>query len=152
MRGLSPDHTLVLVNGIRRHRSSLVHTFAFGEPAGATGVAIAGGAAGHISRDQRRAIRRGRDGFDLRPEVVAGRQVEAHRAPAPPAIVAVALPQRLQRPQLLLLAPVQADLLAEPVLSAVGGELVECDVDLEHVIASVLAGLAGAVSPAAAMT
>ncbi len=38
MRGLSPDHTLVLVNGIRRHRSSLVHTFAFGEPAGATGV------------------------------------------------------------------------------------------------------------------
>ena len=38
MRGLSPDHTLVLVNGIRRHRSALVHTFAFGEPAGATGV------------------------------------------------------------------------------------------------------------------
>ena len=38
MRGLSPDHTLVLVNGVRRHRSSLVHTFAFGEPAGATGV------------------------------------------------------------------------------------------------------------------
>jgi len=38
MRGLSPDHTLVLVNGVRRHRSALVHTFAFGEPAGATGV------------------------------------------------------------------------------------------------------------------
>src|SRR5687768_7663271 len=38
MRGLSPDHTLVLVNGLRRHRSALVHTFAFGEPAGATGV------------------------------------------------------------------------------------------------------------------
>src|SRR6476469_9505276 len=38
MRGLSPDHTLVLVNGIRRHRSSLVPTFAFGETAGATGV------------------------------------------------------------------------------------------------------------------
>jgi iron complex outermembrane receptor protein len=28
----------VLVNGVRRHRSALVHTFAFGEPAGATGV------------------------------------------------------------------------------------------------------------------
>jgi iron complex outermembrane receptor protein len=38
MRGLSPDHTLVLVNGVRQHRTALVHTFAFGEPAGATGV------------------------------------------------------------------------------------------------------------------
>jgi len=38
MRGLSPDHTLVLVNGLRRHRSALVHTFAFGMPAGSTGV------------------------------------------------------------------------------------------------------------------
>ena len=38
MRGLSPDHTLVLVNGVRRHRSALVHTFAFGMPAGSTGV------------------------------------------------------------------------------------------------------------------
>lgn len=38
MRGLSPDHTLVLVNGVRRHRTALVHTFAFGMPAGATGV------------------------------------------------------------------------------------------------------------------
>lgn len=38
MRGLSPDHTLVLVNGIRRHRTALVHTFAFGMPSGSTGV------------------------------------------------------------------------------------------------------------------
>lgn len=38
MRGLSPDHTLVLVNGVRRHRTALVHTFAYGEPAGASGV------------------------------------------------------------------------------------------------------------------
>ena len=38
MRGLSPDHTLVLVNGLRRHRTALVHTFAFGGPAGSTGV------------------------------------------------------------------------------------------------------------------
>jgi len=38
MRGLSPDHTLVLVNGVRRHRTALVHTFAFGMPAGSTGT------------------------------------------------------------------------------------------------------------------
>jgi len=38
MRGLSPDHTLVLVNGVRQHRTALVHTFAFGMPAGSTGV------------------------------------------------------------------------------------------------------------------
>lgn len=38
MRGLSPDHTVVLVNGVRRHRTALVHTFAFGMPAGSTGV------------------------------------------------------------------------------------------------------------------
>ena len=38
MRGLSPDHSLVLVNGVRRHRTALVHTFAFGMPAGSTGV------------------------------------------------------------------------------------------------------------------
>ena len=38
MRGLSPDHTLVLVNGVRRHRTALVHTFAYGMPAGSTGV------------------------------------------------------------------------------------------------------------------
>lgn len=38
MRGLSPDHTVVLVNGVRRHRTALVHVFAFGMPAGSTGV------------------------------------------------------------------------------------------------------------------
>ena len=38
MRGLSPDHTLVLVNGVRRHRTALVHTFAQGMPAGSNGV------------------------------------------------------------------------------------------------------------------
>jgi iron complex outermembrane receptor protein len=38
MRGLSPDHTLVLVNGLRRHRTALVHTFAFGMAPGSTGT------------------------------------------------------------------------------------------------------------------
>ena len=38
LRGLSPDHTLVLVNGLRRHRTSLVHIFAYGMGAGSSGV------------------------------------------------------------------------------------------------------------------
>jgi len=38
MRGMSPDHTLVLLNGVRYHRTALIHTFAFGMAAGSTGV------------------------------------------------------------------------------------------------------------------
>ncbi len=38
LRGLSPDHTLVLVNGVRRHRIANVHIFAYGMAAGSTGV------------------------------------------------------------------------------------------------------------------
>jgi iron complex outermembrane receptor protein len=38
LRGLSPDHTLVLVNGKRRHRSALVHIFGAGMGAGSSGV------------------------------------------------------------------------------------------------------------------
>ena len=38
LRGLSPDHTLVLVNGMRRHQTALVNTFAYGMPAGSSGV------------------------------------------------------------------------------------------------------------------
>src|SRR6266850_930518 len=38
MRGLSPDHTLVLVNGWRRHQTALVNTFAYGTGAGSSGV------------------------------------------------------------------------------------------------------------------
>jgi iron complex outermembrane receptor protein len=38
LRGLSPDHTLVLVNGLRRHRTALVHIFAYGMAAGSSGV------------------------------------------------------------------------------------------------------------------
>ena len=38
LRGLSPDHTLVLVNGWRRHTSALVNNFAYGMGAGSSGV------------------------------------------------------------------------------------------------------------------
>ena len=38
LRGLSPDQTLVLVNGWRRHQTAVVNTFAYGTPAGSSGV------------------------------------------------------------------------------------------------------------------
>lgn len=38
LRGLSPDHTLVLVNGWRRHQTALLNTFPYGSPAGSSGV------------------------------------------------------------------------------------------------------------------
>jgi iron complex outermembrane receptor protein len=38
LRGLSPDHTLVLVNGMRRHPTAVVNTFAYGTAAGSSGV------------------------------------------------------------------------------------------------------------------
>ncbi|MEO8634104.1 MAG: TonB-dependent receptor [Gemmatimonadales bacterium] len=47
LRGLSPDHTLVLVNGWRRHQTALLNTFPVGSAAGSSGVdlnAIPGGA------------------------------------------------------------------------------------------------------------
>src|SRR5436309_3470609 len=51
LRGLSPDQTLVLVNGLRRHQTALVNTFAYGMPAGSSGVdlnAIPSSAIDHI--------------------------------------------------------------------------------------------------------
>src|SRR6058998_1801349 len=38
LRGLSPDQTLVLINGWRRHQMALVNTFAYGTGAGSSGV------------------------------------------------------------------------------------------------------------------
>jgi iron complex outermembrane receptor protein len=38
LRGLSPDHTLVLLNGWRRHQTAVVNTFAYGTSAGSSGV------------------------------------------------------------------------------------------------------------------
>ncbi len=49
-RGLSPDHTLVLVNGQRRHRTALVHIFAAGMAAGSTGVDLNALPSGAIDR------------------------------------------------------------------------------------------------------
>ncbi|MGH2667733.1 MAG: TonB-dependent receptor, partial [bacterium] len=51
LRGLSPDHTLVLVNGWRRHQTAVVNTFAYGTGAGSSGVdmnAIPSGAVDRI--------------------------------------------------------------------------------------------------------
>lgn len=38
LRGLSPDHTLVLLNGWRRHQTALVHIFPYGTGGGSSGV------------------------------------------------------------------------------------------------------------------
>ena len=38
MRGLNPDHSLVLLNGIRRHRTALVHIYNAGMGAGGSGI------------------------------------------------------------------------------------------------------------------
>jgi iron complex outermembrane receptor protein len=38
LRGLSPDQTLVLVNGWRQHQTAVVNTFNYGMPAGSSGV------------------------------------------------------------------------------------------------------------------
>ena len=51
MRGLSPDHTLVLINGKRRHRTALIHYYGAGQGAGSSGVdmnAIPAGAIGQL--------------------------------------------------------------------------------------------------------
>jgi len=51
LRGLSPDHTLVLLNGWRRHQMAVLNTFAYGMGAGSSGVdlnAIPGGAVDRI--------------------------------------------------------------------------------------------------------
>ena len=51
LRGLSPDHSLVLVNGWRRHQMAVLNTFAYGMGAGSSGVdlnALPGGAVDRI--------------------------------------------------------------------------------------------------------
>ena len=51
MRGLSPDHTLVLLNGKRRHHTALIHYYGAGQGAGSSGVdmnAIPSGAIGRL--------------------------------------------------------------------------------------------------------
>lgn len=50
LRGLSPDHTLVLVNGWRRHQTALVNNFTYGMGAGSSGVDLNAIPAGAIDR------------------------------------------------------------------------------------------------------
>jgi iron complex outermembrane receptor protein len=50
LRGLSPDHTLVLVNGWRRHQTALLNTFPVGSAAGSSGVDLNAIPAGAIDR------------------------------------------------------------------------------------------------------
>jgi len=50
LRGLSPDHTLVLVNGWRRHTTAVLNTFAYGMGAGSTGVDMNAIPAGAVER------------------------------------------------------------------------------------------------------
>jgi iron complex outermembrane receptor protein len=50
MRGLSPDHTLVLLNGKRRHHTALTHYYGAGQGAGSSGVDMNAIPAGAIDR------------------------------------------------------------------------------------------------------
>ncbi len=50
LRGLSPDQSLVLINGWRRHQMALVNTFAYGMAAGSSGVDLNAIPAGMIDR------------------------------------------------------------------------------------------------------
>ncbi|MEP6745324.1 MAG: TonB-dependent receptor, partial [Gemmatimonadota bacterium] len=50
LRGLSPDHSLVLLNGWRRHQTALVNNFAYGMPAGSSGVDLNALPSGAIER------------------------------------------------------------------------------------------------------
>ncbi len=50
LRGLSPDHTLVLLDGFRVHQMAVVNTFAYGMAAGSSGVDMNAIPAGAIER------------------------------------------------------------------------------------------------------
>src|SRR5882672_2196704 len=50
LRGLSPDHTLVLVNGWRRHQMAVMNTFAYGMGAGSSGVDLNALPSGAVDR------------------------------------------------------------------------------------------------------
>ena len=50
LRGLSPDHTLVLLNGLRRHQTAVVNTFAYGTGAGSSGVDLNAIPSGAVDR------------------------------------------------------------------------------------------------------
>ncbi|MBA2685042.1 MAG: TonB-dependent receptor [Gemmatimonadaceae bacterium] len=69
LRGLSPDHTLVLINGWRQHQTALLNTFAYGMGAGSSGVdlnAIPGGAIERVE------VLRDGDAADYGSDAIAG--------------------------------------------------------------------------------
>ncbi|MEO8878802.1 MAG: TonB-dependent receptor [Gemmatimonadaceae bacterium] len=69
LRGLSPDHTLVLINGWRQHQTALVNTFPYGSGAGSSGVDLNAIPAGAI--DQIEVLRDG-DAADYGSDAIAG--------------------------------------------------------------------------------
>ena len=69
LRGLSPDHTLVLVNGWRQHQTALVNTFPYGSGAGSSGVDLNAIPAGAIDRIE---VLRDGDAADYGSDAIAG--------------------------------------------------------------------------------
>ena len=90
LRGLAPDHTLVLVNGKRRHRAAVIYWLGNGVADGAQGPDIsaipssASEAGGGPARRRLRAVRLGRDrGRDeLHPQRRRSRRATSRRATA----------------------------------------------------------------------
>jgi len=69
LRGLSPDHTLVLINGWRQHQTALVNTFPYGSGAGSSGVDLNSIPAGAIDRIE---VLRDGDAADYGSDAIAG--------------------------------------------------------------------------------
>ena len=69
LRGLSPDHTLVLINGWRQHQSALLNTFPYGSAAGSSGVDLNAIPAGAIDRIE---VLRDGDAADYGSDAIAG--------------------------------------------------------------------------------
>ena len=69
LRGLSPDHTLVLINGWRQHQTALVNTFPYGSGAGSSGVDLNAIPAGAIDRIE---VLRDGDAADYGSDAIAG--------------------------------------------------------------------------------
>ncbi|MBK5187134.1 MAG: TonB-dependent receptor [Gemmatimonadaceae bacterium] len=69
LRGLSPDHTLVLINGWRQHQTALVNTFPYGSGAGSSGVDLNAIPSGAIDRIE---VLRDGDAADYGSDAIAG--------------------------------------------------------------------------------
>ena len=69
LRGLSPDHTLVLINGWRQHQTALLNTFPYGSAAGSSGVDLNAIPAGAIDRIE---VLRDGDAADYGSDAIAG--------------------------------------------------------------------------------